>query len=243
MLPGKFGITVSHWATLFPYILWNLWNRRNDTVFQVHSVYRDSVYDHSLRMVEMGLRDNGRLRLSGVELSTENRNVVWCKPPHGWCKLNFDGAVCRNSKMASCGGVLRDVDGRWLMGYSKRLGVCSILDSKLWGLLEGLLSVWSLRIHYLVVETDSMDAYCILTESSIACGGSTLVPYILELLSRPWEVRMSHVKKGGNALADCMAKVAPVSDFIVHRYLDPSLDCIHIIEEEAAGGAAMVLPF
>ncbi|KAK9037950.1 hypothetical protein V6N11_022846 [Hibiscus sabdariffa] len=130
-LPGKFGVTASHWATFFPYILWNLWKRRNDAVFQVHSMYRDFVYDHGLRMVEMGLRDNGRLRLSGVELSTEDKNVVWCKPLHGWCELNSDGAVCRNSKMVSCYGVLRDADGCWLMGYSKRLDVCSNLDSEL----------------------------------------------------------------------------------------------------------------
>ncbi|KAK8996575.1 hypothetical protein V6N11_081844 [Hibiscus sabdariffa] len=110
------------------------------------------------------------------------------------------------------------------------------------GLLYGPIEpVWTVIAKF-KVETDSLDAYPILTESSTACGGSTLVPYILELLSRPWEVRMSHVKRGGNALADCMVKVAPVSDFIVHRYLDAPLDCIRIVEEETARGDAMVLP-
>ncbi|KAK8548099.1 hypothetical protein V6N12_061021 [Hibiscus sabdariffa] len=143
--------------------------------------------------------------------------------------------------MATCGGVLRDADRRWIMGYTKRLGVCSVLDSELWGLFEGLLSAWSLHIRYLLVETNSLEAYRIITEPSAACGGSTLVPYILELISRPWEVRLSHVRRNENALADHMAKMALASDFIVHKYLDLPLDCLGLIEEEATGEAVTVV--
>ncbi|KAK8529167.1 hypothetical protein V6N12_059955 [Hibiscus sabdariffa] len=92
-LPSKFVANLSHWSTLFPYILWSLWKRRNATVFQVHSEYRDSIYAHSLHMVEIGFCDTSQTRSAVANLPTAERHVVWCKSLHGWCKLNFDGAV------------------------------------------------------------------------------------------------------------------------------------------------------
>ncbi|KAK8984296.1 hypothetical protein V6N11_029612 [Hibiscus sabdariffa] len=127
--------------------------------------------------------------------------------------------------------------GFWV---SKRLGLCSVLHSELWGLLEGLLSAWSLNIPCLLVEIDSLEAYHIISEPKAACGGSTLVPYILVLISRPWEVRLHHFRRSGNVLADRTAKLAPVLDFIIHRYLDPPSDHLDIIAEEAVGEVSTI---
>ncbi|KAK8529166.1 hypothetical protein V6N12_059954 [Hibiscus sabdariffa] len=80
-------------------------------------------------------------------------------------------------------------------------------------------------------------------EPNVACGGSTLLPYILELISRPWKVRMQHVCRGDNILDDRMAKMALEYDLIVHRYLDPPFDCQNIVAKEAGVEAATVLPY
>lgn len=39
---------------------------------------------------------------------------------------------------AVAGGVLRDRNGDWVLGYNRVLGNCSIFDAKLWGILDGL---------------------------------------------------------------------------------------------------------
>ncbi|KAK9016911.1 hypothetical protein V6N11_079403 [Hibiscus sabdariffa] len=57
--------------------------------------------------------------------------VRWQCPPVGWHKLNTDGAVCGASGMASCGGILRTDVGGWMIGFSKRIGICSALAAKL----------------------------------------------------------------------------------------------------------------
>lgn len=49
----------------------------------------------------------------------------------GWIFLNTDGAVQVDSRNATVGGVLRDRNGEWIIGYNKYLGKCSILDTEL----------------------------------------------------------------------------------------------------------------
>ncbi|KAL4281998.1 hypothetical protein GQ457_03G033050 [Hibiscus cannabinus] len=162
--------------------------------FQVHSDYRDSFWSGAV-----------------ATQSTAGRHIAWCKPPPGWCKLNSDGAVSRGSNIATYG----DVEGRWLMGFSKTIGIWSVLDSKLWGLFEVLLSTWSLNIQCLMVETDRLDAYRLIMELNAESGGFTLIPYILELISRPWEVRLQHGRRSGNTLVDRIANIASEIDLFI----------------------------
>ncbi|MBA0570243.1 hypothetical protein Golob_003922, partial [Gossypium lobatum] len=52
--------------------------------------------------------------------------------------LNTDGVVRVDSGVAAAGEVLSDKNGEWILGYNKYLGNCSILDAKLWGILDSL---------------------------------------------------------------------------------------------------------
>ncbi|KAK8511750.1 hypothetical protein V6N12_000793 [Hibiscus sabdariffa] len=79
-------------------------------------------------------------------------NVRWRKPPPGWCKLNVDGSVGHATGMATCGGGVRNEEGTWLIGFSRKLGLCSVLEAELWGLYEGLLTAWSIRVRFLLIE-------------------------------------------------------------------------------------------
>ena len=47
------------------------------------------------------------------------------EPQVGWKKLNTDGASKGNPGLAGCGGVVRDKNGRWIAGFSRRIGVTS----------------------------------------------------------------------------------------------------------------------
>ncbi|KAK8559190.1 hypothetical protein V6N12_042472 [Hibiscus sabdariffa] len=120
-----------------------------------------------------------------------------------------------------------------------------LIASSVWNqiiCMDGLLSAWSLHIQCLMVETDSLDAYCLIMEPDDVCGGSTLLPYTLDLISRPWEVRIHHVRRSGNVLADRMTKLASTSDLLVHRYIDLPPDCHGIIANEVSVEAATTVP-
>lgn len=58
-----------------------------------------------------------------------NYNYSWLRwifPQDGWIKCNSNGSLSKGG-VATCGGVLRDSHGRWLGGFSRRLGSCSVL--------------------------------------------------------------------------------------------------------------------
>lgn len=45
---------------------------------------------------------------------------------NNWVQLNFDGAVKIDSGKTASGGVLRDWEGKWISGYNRCLGKCSV---------------------------------------------------------------------------------------------------------------------
>lgn len=66
----------------------------------------------------------------------------------GWVKLNCDVSVGGVDGQATIGGVLR------VGGYSRFLGLCLIIEEKLWGMLEEPKVAWSLGLRRLEVEDD-----------------------------------------------------------------------------------------
>ncbi|MBA0759870.1 hypothetical protein Gotri_022682 [Gossypium trilobum] len=64
-----------------------------------------------------------------------------------------DGAIQVMSESVTAGGVLRDQNGDWILGYNKFLRNYSIFDAEFWGILNGLKliqrrgheSQWALR--------------------------------------------------------------------------------------------------
>ncbi|KAK8488600.1 hypothetical protein V6N11_037878 [Hibiscus sabdariffa] len=132
--PGEFVYNAAVWDILFGSLLWSLWLQRNAVVFNGHQEWRELVIVAGLRLQHECIASS----LSGISSSCSesravHRLVRWEKPPMGWCKLNTDGAVDAGSGAAACGGAVRDSDGRWLIEFTGHLGVCSVIESELWG--------------------------------------------------------------------------------------------------------------
>ena len=83
------------------------------------------------------------------------KRVRWEKPQAGWKKLNTDGASKGNPGLAGCGGVIRDENGRWIAGFSRRIGVTTSFEAEVWGFWEGLINCSNLNIHSLIIELDA----------------------------------------------------------------------------------------
>lgn len=56
--------------------------------------------------------------------------VKWIKPHDPFYKLNCDGSA-KNSKIGA-GGLIRDSNGNWVIGFSKFIGTGQILKAELW---------------------------------------------------------------------------------------------------------------
>ncbi|KAE8684961.1 hypothetical protein F3Y22_tig00111105pilonHSYRG00812 [Hibiscus syriacus] len=51
------------------------------------------------------------------------RSTCWNRPPIGGVKINSDGAWHRGLGTTSCGGIVRNHEGRWVVGFSKFIGI------------------------------------------------------------------------------------------------------------------------
>ncbi|KAJ1375598.1 Ribonuclease H domain [Sesbania bispinosa] len=132
----------------------------------------------------------------------------WSPPPLGYTKLNVDGSFHHSSGSMAIGGVLRASDGSWIWGFSAKCGFGSILEAELLALETGLQHAWDRDIRNLLCESDSLEVIQLLNlnNNSLIDPYSALVNEIRVLLAKPWDVRISHIFREANLLADHLAR-------------------------------------
>ncbi|KAK9029308.1 hypothetical protein V6N11_026427 [Hibiscus sabdariffa] len=219
---GNFARVSLNWNMLFGSLFWCIWCRRNDGIFGTAATQSGSVLQRGLRMQQEAVAASVR-GADGAGRVVTGAAVRWTKPQFGWHKLNSDGALDNRNGVASCGGLIRDDGGSWLIGFSKRIGICSVLEAELWGIYEGLLAAWTIGSRYLLVESDCLEAIKLVNNRRNSDGVLSMVLSIDEVLNRPWCVRFSHIARDGNHAADWMAKLASSDDLLCHRYLSPPI--------------------
>jgi len=103
-------------------------------------------------------------------------NAKCTKPSPSWHKLNTDAFVTNDH--ACAGGLIHDLNGNWVQGFSKSIGTTSVLMAKLWALREGIRMAKHLNIHSLIVNVDSFDVVNLI--SSLASTNRLTQPLVAE---------------------------------------------------------------
>ncbi|MBA0640585.1 hypothetical protein Goklo_023508, partial [Gossypium klotzschianum] len=62
-----------------------------------------------------------------------------------WAHLYSDGAVKVDSRDVVVGGVIRDNKWRWILGFNRWLGQCSVFNAELRGILDDMLLLQNRR--------------------------------------------------------------------------------------------------
>lgn len=75
-------------------------------------------------------------------------------------------ASFKEQNQAACGGVLRDPEGRWKVGFCQRLGSYSIALAELLAIKTGIEVCVTLGIFDMQIFTDSLDKLATLTRGS-----------------------------------------------------------------------------
>lgn len=134
---------------------------------------------------------------------------AWRKPETGRLKLNFDGSSKHASRRASIGGVYRDHEGGFVLGYAERIGTATSSVAELAALRRGLelavangwRSVWIEGDAKTVVDAVRSRARVRAEEDRRLCGE------IEALLPMIDDVSVSHVRRQGNRVAHGFAKL------------------------------------
>ncbi|KAH1097488.1 hypothetical protein J1N35_014409 [Gossypium stocksii] len=95
-----------------------------------------------------------------------------------------DGSVKLEERFAAAGGFIRDHNERWIMGYCRYLGTCSMLEAELWGVLDGLNLVLNRSFEKVLIQADNIEAVNAIQEGASGTSYSTLIRRILLILNR-----------------------------------------------------------
>lgn len=112
-----------------------------------------------------------------------------------------------SSGLASCGDVLRNHLGVVCLSFSYNLGICSIVQAKLWAILLGIMIVGSRGFRSLQVKSNSIIVVNLIRG---VCPKThfpqPLVEAIRELVGMDGVILWSYIYKEANQVADALAK-------------------------------------
>ncbi|KAG7551702.1 Ribonuclease H domain [Arabidopsis thaliana x Arabidopsis arenosa] len=196
------------WPTLFSVAVWWSWKWRCMYVFGESGKCRDRVRflkDMAAEVTNAHALARGN---QGGQTRVE-RFISWKRPREGWVKLSTDGASRGNPGPAAAGGVVRGEDGTWLGGFALRIGICSAPLAELWGVYYGLLIAWEKGYRRVELEVDSELVVGFLRSGvSDAHPLAFMVRMCHGFISRDLLVRVTHVYREANRLADGLANYA-----------------------------------
>ncbi|XP_057428997.1 uncharacterized protein LOC130722320 [Lotus japonicus] len=193
------------WPLLFGLTTWQIWKDRCDLIFNNHITLPCNLIILIYSLAEEITRNLAR-PTTVHNLHCRKQTIHWVKPDHGVWKLNTDGSVRESIGKATCGGLIRDWEGKFIKGFCNNLAFCNPLFAELWGVFNGLKIAYEMKPQQLTVELDSSEAFKLITlhcDVNHPCAG--LVKEISDLATRNWKVTFSDIYKEANKSADYLA--------------------------------------
>ncbi|KAF7807491.1 Transposon TX1 uncharacterized [Senna tora] len=199
-------------------VLWWQWRFRNDNVLGSSSLTHATIC-RVIKSWNASLISS--LSHSKVRLVHEDRLVGWRKLEKNQLKINTDGNSLGNPSRAGFGGIIRDDNGSWILGFSDQLGITSCTHVELAEIHQGLMCAEDVDGSGALLETDSLEAVHLINN----CDCSThhygaIIQNIRDLL-RSSGISIKHVLREANFCADAPAKIGAHGDAKLTIWEDP----------------------
>ncbi|XP_070008531.1 uncharacterized protein [Nicotiana sylvestris] len=143
---------------------------------------------------------------------THHNLLKWEPPTRGFYKLNTDGAARGNPGIRGLGGVIRNHNGDWILGYMDNISHTTNTRAEVQALIRGLKLVEQNNLAPLEINTDSAE-----TINMLLNGNLIYDPLICELRSiilRMDNVVVRHIYREQNRVADALSKEAAKEIFL-----------------------------
>ena len=139
------------WNIVFPFTLWLIWKPCNQVVFNHKSPNPCLTKLIKMQATEFFLYIN-RPKCNRCMIT---KHVRWEKPASGWLKLNIDRSFDDLLGNAGRGGLIKDEQGNWVVGYTKKVGKANSFIAEAWALRDGLVLCNQLNLSNVFVELDA----------------------------------------------------------------------------------------
>ncbi|PNX95949.1 ribonuclease H [Trifolium pratense] len=113
-----------------------------------------------------------------------------------------------NLGIAGFGGLIRNDDGGWIIGYHGHIGFSNILHAELLALLFGLQLAWDKGLSNIICYSDSLNVVKLVTAPITPMHlYAAILQEVKNLMNRNWTVQLRHTLREGNQSADFLAKM------------------------------------
>ena len=83
------------------------------------------------------------------------KSIRWEKPRDGWLTLNTNGLATGSFGMAGGGGLIRDGNGDWIIGFARKIRTTTSFLTELWALRDGLFLCLQIQSQAVCIELDA----------------------------------------------------------------------------------------
>ncbi|MBA0805312.1 hypothetical protein Gohar_004836, partial [Gossypium harknessii] len=125
-----------------------------------------------------------------------------------WVYLSTDEAVARHSRYAATGGVVRDHNGNWIVGFTRFLGVCSPFEAEVWSILDGILLLLNKGYRRAIIITDNLKVAHNLADLDLEDSGITVLRRTQRIMRLKGEWKVKHISRNQNLVANRLAKLS-----------------------------------
>ena len=102
-------------------------------------------------------------------------------------------------------------------------GLGSVLEAKMWGILEGLKLAWKADFKKVLVESDSQSGVLLLNNTTpLNYPLFNIIRACKSLLDYDWSCTIHHIYKESNKVADYLANLGHSLDLGVTMFEDPT---------------------
>lgn len=163
--------------------------------------------------------------------------VAWEKPEKGWTKLNFDGSCKCKTGRASIGGVLRNHEAEFLLGYAESIGGTNSTIAEVVALQRGLELVLEYGWRDVWIEGDSKSLVEIIAQKrKVNCAEvQKHVGHINEIIPELNNCVVTHIYREGNRAADKFAQMGYHLKKPQIWHHNPPKEVMRIVQEDAQG--------
>ncbi|CAN1120779.1 Putative ribonuclease H protein At1g65750 [Linum perenne] len=223
---------------LFGYVVWLFWRRRNRFIFEQVSAGVEEIKHQALFWAHLWSSSwkAHRLGREAPRIARQTQLIGWRLGGEGWFTLNTDGSLRPSSCSAAAGGLIREDQGRFVVGFASKLGSCSVVRAEIKGIIEGMCLAWERGIRKLRIQSDSASAIRLLTEASWQKHQHWgLVCQFQELKSRSWELTIEHIYREANSAADFIANSGHDLELGTLVFCSPCIEFLNWIRYDLVG--------
>ena len=217
---------------VFSFAVWTLWSHRNQVVFNSKTPNPSLAKEIVHRATEFFYY----AYFPKIASQLVAKQIRWEKPRRGWVKLNTDGSSLGNPGLVGGGGLIRDKDGAWVVGFARNIGISSSFIAKLWALRDRLLICVHRNFNAVEVELDAKAVIDVLSASkSTNSLVAPLVDDCRQLATQIHQIHSKHCFREANRSANKLARMGAAQDSQFKLFLCPPVDLVTVFNSDLNG--------